>query len=184
MRAGRKPSAIATNHFTQTEKKDNRANCFYWKCNYCGDNPGGKGVSIEGRDNNLPSHLADSRKCPSAPLTARNEALQFMADKKKTTTPLDAHPIVNSDPSVIDLTSGEGPEATGSTIRKKRKLQGTLDAFVDQAMLTMQKNNADRKWLRFLIHANVSFRSSEDEFLRDFLAKIRPTYDAPSRYTL
>ncbi|KAJ7165178.1 hypothetical protein C8R46DRAFT_900500, partial [Mycena filopes] len=177
-RTGRKPSAIATNHFTRTEKKNNKANRFFWKCNYCGDDPNSKGASIEGRDNNLPGHLADSRKCPTAPWSARNEALRFMNDKKKTTEP-DAELPASSDLSVIDLTGGEV-----TVSRKKRKIQGTMDGFVDQAMSSIQKNSADRKWLRFLIHANVSFRSSEDEFLRDFLAEIHPTYDAPSRYIL
>ncbi|KAJ7918891.1 hypothetical protein B0H13DRAFT_2268879 [Mycena leptocephala] len=82
-RAGRKASTLATNHFTQLDKKHDRTNRYYWKCKYCGDAPNSLGASIECRDNNLPNHLANSRKCPHAPSTARNEALRFMADKKK-----------------------------------------------------------------------------------------------------
>ncbi|KAF7350255.1 DUF659 domain-containing protein [Mycena venus] len=112
-----------------------------------------------------------------------------MIDKK------DSEPAVVTEPqdkeiSVIDLDSDTPvatvqPTTSGAidTSRKKRKL-GTLDGFVDHPMSTAQKNRADRKFLRFVIHANISFVSSENEYLNDFLHDLRPSYDAPHRFPL
>ncbi|KAJ7331037.1 hypothetical protein DFH08DRAFT_708640, partial [Mycena albidolilacea] len=185
-RAGRKASSLATNHFTRLEKLDNKSNRSGWKCNYCGDDPSGKGVSIEGRKNSLPNHLADSRNCPHVPTTARNEALRAMLDKKKTVDSDTTTP--NSEVAVVDLTGAEG-SASGSALapRKKRKgEQTTINGFIDQAMSGVQKKiePIESDYGIFLIHANISFRNSENEFLNDFLSEIRPTYDAPSRFTL
>ncbi|KAJ7875790.1 hypothetical protein B0H13DRAFT_1893954 [Mycena leptocephala] len=82
-RAGRKPPNSYTNHFECLDKKDDKSNRYNWCCKYCGDEDNSPGASIEGRDNNLPNHLADTRKCRNAPASARLDALRFMADKKK-----------------------------------------------------------------------------------------------------
>jgi hypothetical protein len=78
-----------------------------------------------------------------------------MSEKKKTvdsdaTTP-------NSEMAVIDLTGAEG-SASGSALapRKKRKgEQTTINGFIEQAMSGVQKNRADRKWLRYVISSNL-----------------------------
>ncbi|KAF7364213.1 DUF659 domain-containing protein [Mycena sanguinolenta] len=85
-----------------------------------------------------------------------------MADKKKETQP------AAGDNTIIDV------DATGALTepisRKERKaLQASLDGYVDQAMTTAQKNSADRKLLRFLIHANIPFQSAENPYLDEFL---------------
>ncbi|KAF7372617.1 DUF659 domain-containing protein [Mycena venus] len=180
-RAGRKAPTLYTNHFTHLNKKDDKSGRYNWQCNYCGDDSNGPGASIEGRDNNLPNHLADSRKCQSAPATARAEALRFMADKKKETAPANATQSQPADIAIIDVDA----EPTAELTRKKRKtVQGTLSSFLDQAMTTTQKNSADRKLLRYIIHANVAFVNVENPYLADFLRDLRPTYEAPGRYAL
>ncbi|KAF8191856.1 hypothetical protein K438DRAFT_1762438 [Mycena galopus ATCC 62051] len=146
--AGRKPADFNLNHFTRLETKGGKTNRHYYNPNTLGDH-------IEGRDNNLLNHISDSRKCPNAPTTARGEALRLLASKK---------PLVHSEQSdsavAMDVDTVTAPSLSSSS-QKKRKLQGTLDGYVDQPMTVAQKNNADRKFLRFLIHANVSFRSAE-----------------------
>ncbi|KAJ7175573.1 hypothetical protein C8R46DRAFT_890643, partial [Mycena filopes] len=177
--AGRKPPTLYTNHFTRFDKVNNKGNRYLWRCNYCGDDENSKGTSIEGRDNALPAHLADSRKCSKAPPGARAEALRFMADKKKTSETEPATSSPASDVAVIDV------DAEPAAVVKKRKgIHGPLASFLDQGMTTVQQNSADRKLLRFIIHTNSAFRSVEDPFLHDFLQDLRPTYTAPGRYAL
>ncbi|KAJ7755889.1 hypothetical protein B0H16DRAFT_1235755, partial [Mycena metata] len=141
-------------------------------CNYCGDDENSTGVSIEGRDNALPSHLADSRKCPNAPSDAQNEALRFMSDKKKTSDPTEpATASRATDIVIIDV------DAEPDAARKKRKaIHGPLASFLDPGMTTAQQNSADRKLLRFIIHTNGAFTSVENLFLHKFLHDLRPTY--------
>ncbi|KAJ7656016.1 hypothetical protein DFH06DRAFT_992033, partial [Mycena polygramma] len=181
MSTGRKPAAFNTNHFTQVGKKQDRSQRWLWKCKHCGDEPDSKGASLEGRDNLLPRHIADSRECPNAPSTARQEALRFMADKKKTDEPTTSQGKEGGN-SVIDV---DALDATGAgvTVSRKRKA-GTLDNYVDHTMTTAQKNAADRKFLRFIIHANIAFVTSENPYLDAFLHDLRPSYDPPRRYSL
>ncbi|KAK7051930.1 DUF659 domain-containing protein [Favolaschia claudopus] len=177
---GRKQSDFVANHFIRLEPKAGKSNRFYWKCKYCGDDPNSKGAHIEGRDNYLPNHIQDSRKCPRAPVTARNEAARFLSSKKAITEP----DGVADSSTIIDVDAITEADTVATQPRKKRKIQGTLEGFVDQPITDLQKVRLDRKWLRFLIHANVSFRSSENEYLNEFLNDLRPSYDAPSRYVL
>ncbi|KAJ7906653.1 hypothetical protein B0H13DRAFT_1619239, partial [Mycena leptocephala] len=184
---GRPAASFITNHFTRGAKKPGRSNRYLWNCKYCGDDPGSQGANLEGRDNILPNHLCDSRTCPKAPGTARNEALRFMESKKKTS---EAEEVTGSqsagDVAVIDVDAIAG-ESTGpvtGSSKKRKTLQGSLDAYVDKAMTQSQQNSADRKFLRFLIHANIAFASAEDPFLAPFLHDLRPSYDAPKRYPL
>ncbi|KAF7333350.1 DUF659 domain-containing protein [Mycena venus] len=180
-RAGRKAASFISNHFERLNKKAGKSNRYLWKCNYCGDDHDSLGASLEGRDNVLPNHIADSRTCSKAPPHARNEALRYMADKKKTSETNVATNSRDDDNSVIDVDALVATEAS----RKKRKAaQGTLNGYIDQAMTETQKNSADRKFLRFLIHANVAFQTAENPYLEDFLHDLRPTYDAPNRYPL
>ncbi|KAJ6591877.1 hypothetical protein B0H10DRAFT_2233193 [Mycena sp. CBHHK59/15] len=184
---GRKAPDFNNNHFTCLEPKGGKSNRYYWKCKYCGDNPNSHGAHIEGRDNNLLNHIQDNRKCPNAPTTARAEALRILASKKPLTEPA-ATESASPGSTVIDADAITAPNdaASAPPVAEKRtkRRQGTLDNYVNQPMTIAQKDNADRKWLRFLIHANVSFRSSENEYLGDFLNDIRPSYNAPSRYEL
>ncbi|KAJ6587428.1 hypothetical protein DFH09DRAFT_909694, partial [Mycena vulgaris] len=124
--------------------------------------------------------------CKRALPAARAEALRFMADKKKTSKPSDNTSVSkDADDAVIDIDETETQVNEATTTRKKRKtIQGSLSSFIDNAMTTTQKNSADRKLLRFVIHANVAFRSVENPFLHDFLHDLRPTYNAPGRYAL
>ncbi|KAJ6470533.1 hypothetical protein C8R45DRAFT_1015958 [Mycena sanguinolenta] len=182
LRTGRPAPSLYTNNFTRLDKKDNRSNRYEWKCIHCGDNPNSTGARIEGRDNNLPNHLSDTRKCPNAPLDVRNEALRFMVDKKRTSAPVAPTTSSGGMPqvaTVIDVDATEGSVASELPRKKRRTIQGTLSSFVDQAMTETQKNSA-----RFFIHANIAFRSAENPFLDDFLHDLRPTYDSPSRYAL
>ncbi|KAJ6547272.1 hypothetical protein B0H19DRAFT_854866, partial [Mycena capillaripes] len=151
-------------------------------CKYCGKDKDSKGAHIEGRDNKLPNHIADSRLCPHAPVSARAEAQRAMASKKPIIESTEDATQASDSTTPIDvdaITSSGDPKA-----RKKRKSPGTLDGYVDQPMTEAQKTTADRKLLRFLIHADVSFRSAEDEYLADFLNDIRPSYDPLKRYVL
>ncbi|KAJ7482094.1 hypothetical protein B0H11DRAFT_2232694 [Mycena galericulata] len=75
----------------------------------------------------------------------------------------------------ISVINTDAPDATvkaatsgAVTISRKRKF-GTLDSFFDHAMSTAQKNAADRKLLRFIIHGNISFVSVDDPYLDEFL---------------
>ncbi|KAJ7789251.1 hypothetical protein B0H14DRAFT_2310221, partial [Mycena olivaceomarginata] len=152
-------------------------------CRYCGDEDDSAGACIEGRDNKLPNHLADNRKCPNAPSRARVEALRFMNDKKNTSAPAtDSSGGTETDPVITDV--DRATDAAPPPQKKRKLAQGLISGFVDHAMTEAQKNSADRKLLRFIIHANVAFRSTENEFLDDFLHDLRPTYNAPSRYQL
>ncbi|KAJ7606015.1 hypothetical protein FB45DRAFT_766221, partial [Roridomyces roridus] len=181
---GRTSSKFNTNHFTRGREVGNSSNRYYWDCNYCSDAPDSTGREIEGRDNKLLSHIADSRKCPAAPSHARAEAARELAAKKPLVEQPDA---ATSTEMVIDVdvitVTGDGTGAAEKP-KKKRKVTGTLDHYVDNALTQTQKNNADRKWLRFIVHANVAFRASDNEFLADFFSEIRPSYSAPSRYVL
>ncbi|KAJ6459107.1 hypothetical protein C8R45DRAFT_843648, partial [Mycena sanguinolenta] len=174
--AGRKPPAFITNNFTHLGKQTGKTGCYDWKCNHCGDDDDSKGTKLEGRDNILPNHISDSRQCLRAPSNVRSEALRFMADKKKAQS-------TDQDDAVIDV---DATEALTETVpcKKRRALQGSLDGYVDQAMTTGQKNSADRKSLRFLIHANVPLQSAENPYLSEFLHDLRPSYNAPKRYSL
>ncbi|KAJ7666863.1 hypothetical protein DFH06DRAFT_984298, partial [Mycena polygramma] len=177
------PSDFTTNHFTRLEKKAGKSNRWFWKCKGCGDDPNSAGFRIEGRDNKLATHISDPRQCPHASSASRAEALRLMASKK----PLVVAEGSTSDDMVIDVDAITSPEPSAASVpNKKRKAntQGTLNGYIDQAMTETQKNNADRKFLRYLIHANVSFRSAEDDYLADFLHDLRPSYDAPKRYVL
>ncbi|KAJ7120598.1 hypothetical protein C8R43DRAFT_900676, partial [Mycena crocata] len=181
---GRPIAAFIANHFTRLERKPGKTNRYFWKCNYCGDEQDSLGAHIEGRDNNLPNHISDTRKCSHSPSSARAEALRVVASKKplaETVQSVSAAPVIDVD----SITSPGIPATVATVVRKKRKLQtGTLDGCIDQAMNETQRSNADRKFLRYLIHANVSFRSAENEYLTDFLHDLRPSYDAPKRYVL
>ncbi|KAJ7449769.1 hypothetical protein B0H11DRAFT_1743512, partial [Mycena galericulata] len=179
---GRKTAGFLTNHFSRLEKTENRSGRYKWKCNYCGDNPNSCGASIEGRDNALPQHLADSRKCPNAPSTARAAALRFIAEKKKTSESTeDTQSARDTDNTIIIV---DDAAETQPNPKKRKAIQGTLSGFVDHAMTETQKNSADRKLLRYIVHANVAFRSVENPFLQEFLHDLRPTYEAPGRYAL
>ncbi|KAJ7509410.1 hypothetical protein B0H11DRAFT_1901529 [Mycena galericulata] len=79
----------------------------------------------------------------------------------------------------ISVINTDAPDATVKaatsgvvTISRKRKF-GTLDSFFDHAMSTAQKNAADRKLLRFIIHGNISFVSVDDPYLDEFLHDLR-----------
>ncbi|KAJ6550778.1 hypothetical protein DFH09DRAFT_1319647 [Mycena vulgaris] len=151
---GRKTPSLYTNHFTRLDKKENRSGRYDWKCNYCGDDDNSSGACIEGR------------LCKRAPPAARAEALRFMADKKKTSKPSDNTSVSkDADDAGIDIDETETQVNEATTTRKKRKtIQGLLSSFIDNAMTTTQKKSADRKLLRFIIHANVAFRSVENPF--------------------
>ncbi|KAF8199410.1 hypothetical protein K438DRAFT_1583395, partial [Mycena galopus ATCC 62051] len=179
--AGRRAPSLHTNNFTRLDKVSNKGGRYNWKCKHCPNDS----AAIEGRDNALAQHLADSRKCPHAPAGVRNEALRFMADKKKTDST--GHPAASSsngagsDIVIVDVDAEPEPEPSR---KKRRAIHGPLASFLDQAMTTAQQNSADRKLLRFIIHSNSAFRSVENPFLHDFLHDLRPTYDAPGRYAL
>ncbi|KAJ7735343.1 hypothetical protein B0H16DRAFT_1765265 [Mycena metata] len=190
--AGCKQSSFTTNHFEKGALKPGRSNRRYWKCKYCGDDENNPGAKLEGSDNVLPNHIADSRQCPNAPGTARNEALRFIEAKKSTS---DATSDKNQDEpdSVIDVDAEAGPSTASSSkagasgavvVSRKRKFQGSLDSFVDTAMSTAQKNSADRKLLRFIIHADIAFASVDDPYLDEFCHDLRPSYDSPGRFAL
>ncbi|KAJ7080858.1 hypothetical protein C8R44DRAFT_754211 [Mycena epipterygia] len=171
--AGRKAPSFYTNHFTRGEKKAGKSKCYYWSCNYCGDEEGSCGAKLEGRDNIPPNHLPDSRSCPNVPSAVRNKALRHMAGKKKTSDPDKAAASqTGSNISIFDVDATN--ELTAVAPRKKRKaLNGTLDGYIDQVLSPTQQNSADRKLFR-----------AEDPYLSEFLHDLRPSYDAPKRFPL
>ncbi|KAH0840249.1 hypothetical protein J3R83DRAFT_1256 [Lanmaoa asiatica] len=61
----------------------NKSNRYYWKCNHCGDLEGSKGSKIQGRDNNLPLHTAET--CSKATPELRQEARAFIFTKGQLT---------------------------------------------------------------------------------------------------
>jgi len=71
MAPGRPVEKIIDENFTRLEKKDDKSNRWFWKCNHCTDAP-----PIEGRDGNLQGHLIDplAVKCPNAPQDVRQQA--------------------------------------------------------------------------------------------------------------
>ncbi|KAJ6460419.1 hypothetical protein C8R47DRAFT_994150, partial [Mycena vitilis] len=180
--AGRKVPTLYDNHFTRIGKKADRSGRHTWKCKYCGDEENSSGACIEGRDNKLPQHLADSRSCPNAPAAARNEALRFMVDKKKKDEPSKSDSAARG----ADITvAADVIDVDAEPAQKKRKtIHGPMASFVDQAMTTTKQNSADRKLLRYIIHSNTVFRSVDNPFLHDFLRDLRPTCNAPGRYAL
>lgn len=139
----------------------------------------------------------DTKKCPNAALEVRREAAAILMEKGKM-------PMISGMADSVLGTSESGSSGTDveAVAWKKRKAGSTLDNYVDKAMTTGQQAEANIKFfrsvfkfvllgiflivqhIRYLVHANVAFRSAEDPFLLEFLDHIRPSYNPPSRYVL
>lgn len=100
-------------------------------CNYC---PTGTGP-IQHHNNWLLKHLSDVKTCHNAPDTVRKEALVELMRK-----------------SGVTLETNVGPSVSSTMVqvkRKKRKVaeSGTLDGFVDLALMESQEQDANIKLL-------------------------------------
>ncbi|KAK7021419.1 hypothetical protein VNI00_017329 [Paramarasmius palmivorus] len=51
-------------------------------------------------------------------------------------------------------------------------------------MTETQKNRADLKLLRYIIHSNSAFKCSEDWYLQDFCYELCPSYECLSHYVI
>nr|GAT42637.1 predicted protein [Mycena chlorophos] len=158
---GRKHPQFYTENFECLGQKDDKSGRYIWKCKHCGDKPQSK----------------DPRKCPKAPTEASAWALRELAAKKPMAQPEPA--TANTDEVGMPNT----PSADITDSSKKRKT-ATMDQYVDRALTPTQQTDADRKWTRFIVHANVPFLASEDEYLDDFFESVRPSYTPPSRYAI
>ncbi|KAH7904807.1 hypothetical protein BJ138DRAFT_984466, partial [Hygrophoropsis aurantiaca] len=153
-------------------------------CKWCGEDS----TRIQGRDNNLVNHLIDHQRCPNCPAENRQDARVFLAGKSLA-NPSIAQPaviapgitasIASSSTSAQSVTS-----STSTVIARKRQRNGTIQGYIDHALSSAQQTTANVKLLRFLIHANIAFRATENPYFRQFLNEIRPSYTAPSRYVI
>ena len=186
--SGRPISDFITTNFTRGEKVDNKSNWYYWKCNICGDKAGSKGAWIQGRDNNLPNHIAHG--CPDASPDVRREARTFILDKTQVPE------------SHRNGTSTAGASALDQivSIGKRKKHSESLDGYIDYPPTDGQKSQANTRLLqyvicslfisslsdycRWFIHANIPFLTVENPFFHQFLDIICPSYTAPSQYVL
>lgn len=193
MAGGRSASKFVTKHFTFVRRMDNRSQRNIYHCNYCGDG----GPQIENRDNRLAKHLIDPQSCPTATPQSRNEARQFMASQAPVAE-LQVSSTGNSDNTTTP------PSAVGQAVPRKKRVT-TLDGYVDHPLTEAQQQQANVKLLRyvisalrarvkliahlftccrFLVHANIALRASENPYFREFVDVIRPSYMPPSRYIL
>ena len=185
---GRPISDFITANFTRIEKVNNKSNRYYWKCNTCGDKAGSKGARIQGRDNNLPNHIAHS--CSDASPDVRREARTFILGKTRVS---ESH---ENGTSAVSASASDQVVPIG----KRKKHSDSLDGYVDYPPTDKQKSQANSRLLqyvipahfmlslfdccRWFIHANIPFLAVENPFFRLFLDTIRPSYLAPSRYVL
>ncbi|KAF9241820.1 ribonuclease H-like domain-containing protein [Melanogaster broomeanus] len=163
---GRPVASFVDANFTRCDKVLNKSGRYYWKCNFCGNEDGSKGASIQGRDNSLPKHIID---CAAAPSEIRQEARTFIMGKTR---------LLTQSSVTTDVTTSEAI----APIRKRKK--ETLDGFVDYPLTKEQTEEANSRLLQWFIHANIPFLAVNDDFFHYFLNAIRPSYESPSRYVL
>ncbi|RPD67877.1 hypothetical protein L226DRAFT_548734 [Lentinus tigrinus ALCF2SS1-7] len=78
---GRKQLPIITENYICLGPVQNNSGRYFWKCQHCGNDPNSKGASIEGCDNRLLQHLADTKQCPQVPLTVLVQAYNCITGK-------------------------------------------------------------------------------------------------------
>ncbi|EIN03307.1 hypothetical protein PUNSTDRAFT_36634, partial [Punctularia strigosozonata HHB-11173 SS5] len=141
-------------------------------CEYC-DDP----QDIENRDKRPVIHLSKAGLCPNAPDKVRAEALRILMKRAG----MEEHPVLGTG-------SVDSPVDVDSQVQvsgKKRKVDsGAMDQFVDRAMTQAEEDEANLRFLRFIIHTNTSFRAAENHYFDQFLAIVRPSYSPPTRYVL
>ncbi|KAF9231856.1 hypothetical protein BU15DRAFT_34292, partial [Melanogaster broomeanus] len=157
---GRPISTFIEANFTRGDKVPNKSNRYYWKCNHCGNLDNSNGLQIQGRDNKLPHHIADS--CSRAPAELHQEARTFIFTKIRST----------QDQSGTTLSEAVIP------IKKRKK--ESLDGYVDHPLTKEQSTQANVRLLQWFIHVNIPFLAADDIFFQYFLDTIRPSYKAPS----
>ncbi|KAF9234431.1 ribonuclease H-like domain-containing protein [Melanogaster broomeanus] len=172
---GRPVPAVITANFTRLDKVDNKSNCYFWKCNLCGDTEGSTGTKIQGRENNLPKHLTEY--CTAAPPDVRREARNFIASKTRSAVmvPDSTSSSASQDPSTMTM---------AAIVPMGKQKKQSLDGYIDYPLTKEQSNIANSQLLQFFIHANIPFLAADDPFFHIFLNTIRPSYNAPSQYVL
>lgn len=91
--------------------------------------------------------------------------------------------ISNSFRPVASSPTARSSNASGSFISKKRRMQGnapTLTHFIDQ-IDPAQIVDLNKTLVQFLISSNLNFAILNNPFLQEFLKKLRPSYQLPSR---
>ncbi|KAN0078439.1 hypothetical protein V8E55_010496, partial [Tylopilus felleus] len=125
-------SDLITVNFTRIEKVDNKSN--RWKCNTCGDKASSKGARIQGRDNNLPNHLAHG--CSDASPNVQREARTFILGKTRVS---ECHE--NRTSAVIGCSARALDQVV--PIGKRKKHSDSLDGYVDYPPTDKQKSQAN-----------------------------------------
>ncbi|GLB43923.1 hypothetical protein LshimejAT787_1501070 [Lyophyllum shimeji] len=95
--------------------------------------------------------------------------------------------IVMSAPQVEGNSGSDGNDRdqsqVGAIVPKKRP-RTTLAGLVDFPLTEAQKQRADVKLFRFIVHMNIAFSVTENWYFNDFLRDLRPLYVTPSRYVI
>ncbi|KAG0699328.1 hypothetical protein DFH29DRAFT_787104, partial [Suillus ampliporus] len=146
-------------------------------CNYCTPTSG-SGQRIEGRDNRCLLHLTNPKECPDAPPSVRNEARKALLQKGAAFGQTEA-PLFRDTPAsdVAEINGNSQSDVGTSTIVKKRKSgAGTLDNYVDHTSTPVQRETANLKLFRYVVHSNSPFSVSENPYFLEFIDYIRPSY--------
>lgn len=165
---GRRPLPIILENFTELEEVANKSNRKWWKCNHCSEDPPHGPKRIEGRDNNLLSHLADRRKCPNVPDAVNLNAINCLhakgqlnvaaasvplPDQTANTIP-DREPQVEPTRSLEPTETVQAPEPVGGK-KRKRVADGLLNQYFDYAMTPDQEKRANIKLFRYVVTCAV-----------------------------
>ena len=200
---GRKHPPVISENFTRLGAVANKSGRYYWQCYHCG--PGSKdGDRIEGRDNNLLNHLVDPKKCPNASQLVRYDAGIALRGKGAVDTvsvllPDEVAPPAQTGSTDASTVTEAGP--LDGTSEPPAKRPRTLDNYFDHSISSDQAERANIKLLRYvilyiistfvltarlryIIHANASFRTSGNWYFVDFVREIRPSYIPASPYVL
>ncbi|KAG1750470.1 uncharacterized protein EDB91DRAFT_1031367, partial [Suillus paluster] len=156
-------------------------------CNYCTPTSG-SGQCIEGQDNHCLLHLTNPKECPDAPSSIRNEAHKVLMQKGVAIGQTEAPLFHDTPASDVAETNGNGNSQSDvgtSTVIKKRKAGvGTLNNYVDHTLTPVQRETANIKLFRYVVHSNSPFSVTENPYFLEFIDYIRPSYILPTRYVL
>ncbi|KAG1763650.1 hypothetical protein EV702DRAFT_922308, partial [Suillus placidus] len=157
-------------------------------CNYCTPTSG-SGQRIEGQDNRCLLHLTNPKECPDAPSSVRNEAHKVLMQKGTAVGQTEA-PLFRDTPTsdVAETNSNSQSDDVGTStvtvIKKQKAGAGTLDNYIDHTLTPVQRETANLKLFRYVVHSNSPFSVSENPYFLEFMDYIQPSYIPPTRYVL
>ncbi|VDC01418.1 unnamed protein product [Peniophora sp. CBMAI 1063] len=189
----RQPPPVVLANFTRGEKLDNSSNHYYFSCNACSQEDDSPGRRIEHRDNALLEHLAN--KCSKADSSRRRAALLALEQQGKHTKVKAPAKAKSSGSRQVALAEGDNEDGHGvdggeEVGQKRRRFEvrdrriDELDGYIDVAMTEEEQRIGNILLFRFIVHANLAFRISEDAFFLDYIHHIRPSCDPATRYVI